>query len=374
MRNTVSLGTLFGIELRASFSWLIAFGLLAGYLGAGYFPTTYPGWTSGARLSAVLATALLFFASLVAHELGHNLAAKRFGLSSPRITLSAFGGQSGLGGEPERPRDEFLIAAAGPLASLLLALGFGLLSWAGPDRVGLPLAAFSRWLGLANLVLALFHLLPGLPLDGGKVLRAATWGLTRNPRTATLIAGVGGRSVAFGLILWGVQLIFGGNWPVGLLVTLLGWHVDRAALESAAYAVLQNLLGGHTAREAMMTDCPRVGPTMMIQKLVDEVALTSGRSCFLVLGGTRVTGLISRTFKPSCTPTPKANCAGRQFCSGKKQAKWRLCICNFVTYNEKIAPKLSHICSLIWKDYLFDVGLLETTQLPELWSPAQLGR
>jgi Zn-dependent protease len=124
-------------------------------------PATYPGWTSGARLSAALATALLFFVSLIAHELGHHLVAKRFGLSSPHITLSVFGGLSGLGRDPERPRDEFLIAASGPLVSFLLALGFGLLAWAGPDRVGLPLAAFSTWLGLANLTLALFNLLPG---------------------------------------------------------------------------------------------------------------------------------------------------------------------------------------------------------------------
>lgn len=292
MRNTLSLGTIFGLELRATFSWLIAFGLVVGYLGSDYFPTTYPGWTSGAKLSATLATALLFFASLVAHELGHHLAAKRLGLSSPHITLSVFGSLSGSS-ERDRPRDEFLIAAAGPLASFLLALGFGLLAWAGPDRVGLPLAAFSRWLGLANLALALFNLFPGLPLDGGRMLRAVARVLTHNPKTATLIAGVGGKSVAFGLILWGVQLIFRGNWPVGLLVTLIGWLVNHAALQSMAQAILQDLLGGHTAREAMMTDCPRVGPTLTVQKLVDEVVLTSGRSCFLVLGGTRVIGLIT---------------------------------------------------------------------------------
>lgn len=293
MRNTFSLGTFFGVELRATFSWLVAFSLIAGYLSSSYFPATYPGWTSGARLSAVLATALLFYASLVTHELGHYLTAKRLGLSSPRITLSVFGGLSGLGREPERPRDELLIAAAGPLASISLALSFGFLAWAGPDRVSLPLAVFSRWLGMANLALALINLLPGLPLDGGRILRAAVWGLTRNLKTATLAAGIGGRAIAFGLILWGVQLIFKGNWPGGLLVTVTGWLIDRAALEGLAHAVLQDLLGGHTAREAMMTDCPRVGPTLTIQKLVNEVLIPSGRSCFPVMGGARVTGLIT---------------------------------------------------------------------------------
>lgn len=293
MRNSFSLGTIFGIELRADFSWLVALVLLVWMLSAHYFPMNYVGLASDTTLALAIGTAIFSFASVVAHELGHSLVSARFGVPVPRITLFIFGGLAQLSREPERPRDEFLIAAAGPLVSFALTLVFGTLAWIGPDVVGVPLAAFGRWLGTINLGLALFNLLPGFPLDGGRILRAIVWALSRNFKRATFVAGAAGRLIAFGLIIWGLSLIFQGNWADGLWMAFIGWFIDQAAVQSVARVALQDMLAGHTAREAMMADCPRVGPAMTIQKLVDEAVLASGRRCFPVLGGNRVTGLIT---------------------------------------------------------------------------------
>ncbi len=293
MRNSFSLGKLFGIELRADFSWLIGLVLVVWLLDAHYFPMSYPNWTSGAVFSAAVATAILFFLSVLAHELGHSLVSARLGLPVPSITLFIFGGLAQLSGEPKRPRDEFLISAAGPLVSIALGLGFSGLGWAGPDVVGVPLAAFGKWLGLVNLGLGLFNLLPGLPLDGGRILRSLVWNLTKSFRKATVIAGGTGRILAFGVILWGILLIFQGNWADGLWMAFIGWFIQQAAAQSVARVTFEEMLEGHNAREAMMTDCPRVSPALTVQKLVDDVVLHSGRRCFPVIGGDRITGLIT---------------------------------------------------------------------------------
>ena len=292
MRNSFLLGTFFGVELRADLSWLVAFGLVVWMLSAHYFPRE-AGWTFAASLTLAAATAILFFASVVAHELGHSLVSKRLGLPVPRITLFIFGGMAQLSREPDRPRDEFLIAAAGPLVSFALALGFGALAWAGPGVVGLPLATAGQWLGTINLILALFNLLPGFPLDGWRMLRAMVWGVTHNFKTATQTVGVTGKLIAFGIIFWGVWQIFQGDWANGLWIAFVGWFIEQAATQSVARVALKDTLAGHAAREAMMSDCPHVPPVMTIRKLVDDVLLPSGRRCFPVVGGARVTGLIT---------------------------------------------------------------------------------
>ncbi len=181
---------------------------------------TYPGWSSGAVFSAAITTALLFFASVLAHELGHSLVSARLGMPVPRITLFIFGGLAQLSREPKRPRDEFLISGAGPIVSLLLGLGFSALSWAGPERVGVPLAAFGKWLGLVNLGLGLFNLLPGLPLDGGRLLRALVWSRTNSFRKAPIIAGWMGRVFGFRVDPVGHLDGLPGNWADGLWMAL----------------------------------------------------------------------------------------------------------------------------------------------------------
>jgi Zn-dependent protease/CBS domain-containing protein len=293
MHRSFSLGTFFGIELRANWSWPVAFGLVLWLLAAQYFPASLPGLPSGTVLSLAFATAVFLLVSIAAHELGHGLVGKRLGLPVTNITLFIFGGTAELGRQPERPRDEFLIAAAGPLVNLVFALGFGALAWAGPDAVGLPLVAVGHWLAMVNLALGLFNLLPGLPFDGGRMLHAVVWGRGHNARRATQIAGVAGRLIAFGLLVWGFALAFRTNWADGLWLVLIAWMIDQAAAQAVARATLQGRLAGHTVREAMLTDCPRVGPAMNLSQFMSQVAAHSRRRCFPVAGGDRVTGLIT---------------------------------------------------------------------------------
>lgn len=293
MRHSFSLGTFFGIELRADWSWPVAFGLVLWLLGAQYFPANLPGWPASTLLSLAFAVAVFLFVSIAAHELGHALVGRRLGLPMTRITLFIFGGTAEISRQPERPRDELLIAAAGPLVSLVLALGFGALAWAGPAAVGLPLVAVGHWLAMVNLALGLFNLLPGLPLDGGRMLHAVVWSLSRNARRATQVAAVAGKLVAFGLLGWGFAQAYRGNWADGLWVVLIAWLIDWAATQTTARAALQTRLAGHIVREAMMTDCPRVGPAMNLSQFMSQVASHSRRRCFPVAGGSRVTGVIT---------------------------------------------------------------------------------
>jgi len=290
MRNSIYLGTFFGIEVRADLSWFIILILIIWML-SGHYVTD--GKISSVTLIVAIGTGVLFFASIVAHELGHSLVSNRIGLPVPRITLFIFGGIAQLSREPERPRDEFVIAAAGPLVSLILALGFGVLAWVGTVMTRPLLIKAGQWLGMINLVLALFNLLPAFPLDGGRILRAVIWGITRNYKAATLIVGGTGKLIAFGIIFWGSWLILQGDWANGLWIVLVGWFIQQAATQSLQQLTLKSSLAGHTVREAMLVNCPRVPPTVTIQKLVEEIMPSSGRRCFPVVGGMWVTGLIT---------------------------------------------------------------------------------
>jgi len=293
MRNSFSLGAVAGIELRADFSWLFGMVLLVLALATGYLPMQYPNWSTVDVLVVSISIALFFSASIVAHELGHSLVSRKLGLPVPTIILFIFGGLAQLKHEPQRPRDEFLIASAGPLVSLVLAFGFGILVWVDPNSIGTPLVAFGRWLGMVNLGLALFNLLPGFPLDGGRILRAFIWHLTGSFETATKAAGINGRVIAFVLITWGVFQVIVGNWGNGLWIVFIGWFLDQSAYRYMTQAALEGTLRKYKTRDFLVTDCPRVEPLMKINKLVDDIALPSGRQCFLVEGGAQINGLIS---------------------------------------------------------------------------------
>lgn len=293
MRNSFLIATIFGIEIRGDFSLFLGFGLVLWSLGSHYFPMSYGGLTTLDTWTLAVAAAVFVFVSVVAHELGHSLVSIKTGVPVKVITLHIFGGLAQISREPRRARDELLMALAGPAVSLVLGLGFSALGWAGPDRVGLKLAAFGSWLGMINLLLAAFNMVPGFPLDGGRVLRAVIWGLTGNFKRATQIAGATGRLASFALIAWGILQVFGGNWADGLWIAFIGWFLHSAATQSVAQVALQDALAGHTAMDVVMTDCPHVPPTMTLDKLVNDVAIPSGRRCFPVVSGERVNGLIT---------------------------------------------------------------------------------
>lgn len=290
--NTLRVGRVFGIELKIDYSWFIVFALVAWFLAGRYFPMTHPGWSIGVYWAMGAITALLFFASVVAHELAHSFVSQAHGVPVRDITLFIFGGVAQISEEPKRARDEFLMALAGPATSLVIVSLFGLL-W----LVSLPasplLHALAGWLAWINVSLALFNLIPGFPLDGGRVFRAIVWSVTGNLRRATQIATGLGRVVANGFIFWGIWQIFDGNWANGLWIAFIGWFLENAATASYRRVALQEMLAGHTAREVTMTDCPRIPRGLTLDLLVDQVVLPSGRRCFPVVEDDQVFGLLT---------------------------------------------------------------------------------
>src|SRR5512135_649403 len=186
MRNGFRIGKLFGIEIIIDYSWVLIFGLITWSLAEHYL-VAHQDWSAVLRWSLAVLTSLLFFASVLAHELAHSLVSQAQGIPVPRITLFIFGGASQISEEPRRAIDEFWMALVGPLTSLALAAVFGIL-WFATQQTSPMITEVSGWLAGINLSLAIFNLLPGFPLDGGRVLRASVWGITKNLRTATRIA------------------------------------------------------------------------------------------------------------------------------------------------------------------------------------------
>lgn len=286
------LGRLFGIELRLDPSWFIVFVLVAWSLAAHYYPLSHPEWSVATYWALGVVTALLFFLSIIAHELGHSLVSRAQGIPVRDITLFIFGGAARMSREPRRAREELLMALAGPATSVVLGLAFGLVWRASSGSPGV-IHAVSGWLAWINVAVAGFNLIPGFPLDGGRVFRALVWGATGNLSRATRIAAGLGRVVAFGFILFGLWQVLEGNWMNGLWMAFIGWFLDSAAVQSARYGNLQELLSGHTVREVMATDCPRVSPGISLEMSVNEAVLPSGRRCFPVIEDGRLLGLLT---------------------------------------------------------------------------------
>ena len=205
----VALGSIMGIPISLDYSWFLIFALLTWILGSSYYPAEFKNWPPLLYWVTGAATAILLFASVLLHELGHSYVALRFGMTVRSITLFIFGGVAQIGSEPPSAKAEFQIAMAGPAVSLALAGGFWVVQ---PALAGVePLWGMAKYLAFINLALALFNLIPGFPLDGGRVLRAVIWGATKNLRQATLIAANAGRFFGFLFILAGVWRMFAGD-------------------------------------------------------------------------------------------------------------------------------------------------------------------
>ena len=290
--NAWRLGRLWGIELRLDPSWLIIFALVTWFLATHDFPMGHAGWLAPTYWGVAVLTTLLFAASVLAHEVAHSAVARSRGLPVRDITLFALGGVARVSQEPRRARDQAFTALAGPAASLALGVGFGLLWWLSRAGGG-PLHAVAGWLTQLNVVLAVFNLLPGFPLDGGHVLGAVVWGITGNRPRAALLAARLGETLAVGFILWGLWEALAGSWVAGLWLAAIGWFLGRAATSRRQAIVLQRLLTGHTVREVMLRDCPRVPRRLSLDVLVERVIKPSGRRCFPVVDDGRLGGLVT---------------------------------------------------------------------------------
>ena len=287
LRGGIPIGKLFGISIRLDYSWFIIFVLVTWFLVDGLSPD------SGLATSifAGVVTSLLFFGSILAHELMHSLVAQASGIPVRAITLFIFGGVAQISAEPKEPKVELRIALAGPLTSFLLGGIFWAIWYMLPDTAEVAVV-IAFWLGSINLLLAVFNLIPGLPLDGGRVLRAILWWRSRNLYRATKIASKVGRGVGFLFIFSGIWLIFSGFLVNGLWLAFIGWFLGNAAAGSYRQLAVQQLLESHLTSEIMTRDCLMVPSDTTILKLVNEYILPSGRHC-LVVADSRVLGLVS---------------------------------------------------------------------------------
>ena len=269
--NRLRIGSVFGLELTIDWSWFIILALLLWSFSAGVFPATYPQLTPTTHLLMGIAASVLFFASLLAHELGHALVARRCGVPVQGITLFVFGGVARVRREPASARAEALIAGVGPLVSILLALSFGLLAWLfGVLHWGAALAGVASTLAAVNLSLALFNLLPGLPLDGGRLLRALIWGITRNAQRATRIAAAAGQVIGFLLAALGIAMMLMGRVVSGVWLLLIGSLIRSMAVRSYQQQLIAATMVQTTAAEVMSPRPETVRPVLTLDRLVDD--------------------------------------------------------------------------------------------------------
>jgi len=290
--NTLRLGRILGIDIKLDYSWFVIFVLVTWSLAGQVFPDSYPNWSRTAYWLVGLITALLFFASVLAHELAHSFVSQRYGVPVHDITLFIFGGASHISDEPKTAQGELTMALAGPATSLLLAGLFSVL-WLLTRGTGGYLYAISSWLAGINLSLAVFNLIPGFPLDGGRVFRAIVWATSGNLHLATRVATAVGRVVAFGFILVGVGQVFAGNLANGLWIAFIGWFLDNASASTYRQQALRDMLAGHKVSEIMTRECAHVPANLTVEALVNDLLLPTGRRCFPVEEGGRVQGLVT---------------------------------------------------------------------------------
>ena len=294
LKSAIPIGRLFGIPLRLHFSWFFIFALVTWALATSYFPDVYQEWSLSASIITGVITSLLFFGSVLLHELMHSVVAIASGIPVKSITLFIFGGVSEIAEEPSNPKIELKIAIAGPLTSILLGGIFWAIFYLIPASFEY-IVAVSFWLGLINLMLGAFNLLPGFPLDGGRVMRAILWWRSGNLRRATRWASNAGRGISFFFIFGGIWLIFQGPewWFNGLWLAFIGWFLGNAAVGSYRQLTLQQMLQGHAVSEAMTRDCITIQQNITLNELVNEHILPTGNQCFVVADGDHVKGLIT---------------------------------------------------------------------------------
>jgi len=311
MSSGLKIARLFGIDIRINWSWIVIFVLVTWDLAVGVFPLLHPDWNFALRWGLGLAASLLFFGSVLAHELAHSLVAKSRGLNVSEITLFLFGGVSNLEEEPPTAETEFLMAVVGPLTSIVL--GFLFIGLAGASAgtfasltgnleslAGLgPLATLFVWLGPINIILGLFNLLPGFPLDGGRVFRSFLWAITGNLQQATKYASWVGQGFGWLFIFMGVSMVFGVNFPFfgtgifsGLWLAFIGWFLIEIAREGYEQVMIEDVLKNTTVAVMMKTDIPSVGPETTVETLVHEHILGTEQRAWPVVTNQHLAGLV----------------------------------------------------------------------------------
>jgi Zn-dependent protease len=289
--SSIQLGRILGIRIGINWSWLVVFALITWTLASAIFPTTNPGLSDGTYVGMAIVASVLFFSSLLLHELGHAVEARREGMEIEGITLWLFGGVARFKGMFPSAGAEFRIAIAGPLVSLLLGVGFSVGAWAVSTTQAVD--AVAAWLGYINLTLLVFNMLPALPLDGGRVLRSAFWHLRGDFRSATRIAATIGRGFGYLFIAAGLfLLIFHGSFS-GAWLAFIGWFLLQAATAEDRYVMVTETLGDARVRDLMIRDPVTVDAETSIGRFMDDVAWRRRYTSYPVIEDGRVAGLLA---------------------------------------------------------------------------------
>jgi len=292
MKSSLRLGKVMGIEIGIHYSWLIIFVIVTWSLAIGFFPVLYPSWPVATYWIVSAMASLLLFGSVLIHELSHSFVALGMGMKVSSITLFIFGGVSNLTGEPKKPWTEFAMSIAGPLASVVLGVVFAVL-WLALRGVNQQLTGIFLYLATVNILLAIFNMIPGFPLDGGRVFRSIVWWLTGSFRRATRIATLVGQGVAYLMIFGGILLIFTGNILGGIWIAIIGWFLNTAAVASYRQSVIEQELHGVMVRQIMNPHPITVEPDVTLKRLVDDFILPRNVRALPVLEEGHLVGMVT---------------------------------------------------------------------------------
>jgi Zn-dependent protease/predicted transcriptional regulator len=288
--SSIELGRIAGIRIGVNWSWLVVFALIVWSLASAVFPDQNPGLSDATYIAMALVAALLFFASILLHELGHAIQARRDGMEIEGITLWLFGGVAQFRGNFPSAGAEFRIAIAGPVVSLLLGVFF--VAVAVATRMTEEVDGVAAWLGYINLVLLVFNLLPALPLDGGRVLRAALWGARDDFAWATRVAGNIGRGFGYLLIAGGIALFIFANSFSGAWLAFTGWFLLGAASAELRYLAVREALAGLRVRDLMVREPITVPQNVSLGQFMDEVVWPNRYTTYPVTDNGRAVGLL----------------------------------------------------------------------------------
>jgi Zn-dependent protease/CBS domain-containing protein len=297
MKSNIIIGRLFGIDIGINYSWFFLFGMITLSFWAQY-SNEHPGWPPHAAIITAIVTSALFFLSLLAHEMSHSLLALAKGLPVHSITLFIFGGVSLIEKEAMNASTEFEVGVIGPISSFIISgIFYGLTLIVD---VSSPLGAAFAWLATINLFLAVFNMIPGYPLDGGRVLRAIVWAITGSVQRATRIAALGGQLVAWLLIGFGIAMILGQTFPImgggpisGLWYVVIGGFLFYAARSSQQVVRLEEVINQAHARDIMTHQADLVPAGISLSQFFDDHLFRTGRRCFVVADDGRLLGLMT---------------------------------------------------------------------------------
>lgn len=312
MGNGIKVARIFGIDIRIDWSWLLIFVLVTWSVSA-TANSYHPEWGSALDWGLAVIASLAFFGSVLTHELAHSLVARGYGVPVRNITLFLFGGVSNIQREPSSPMAEFLITIVGPLTSVILGVGFGVLALLTSGPISLnrfnpniyiqqlgPLPLVFLWLGSINLILAVFNLVPGFPLDGGRVLRSVLWAISGNLRKATRWATIVGQVIAWAMIFAGIAMVFGVYIPIlgtglvnGIWLAFIGWFLNNAATQSYQDVVMRALLEDVQVHSIMQSDPKTVVPDTSIGILVHDYLIHTDERAFPVVQDGSLIGLVT---------------------------------------------------------------------------------